>query len=110
MKVNANPSPAEQKKQEFFEFLDTLKSSNYDDFYVQSVRSFLDKCTIQKHHNLNSFFKNPGADRNKLATAIKYISDANLLKNKKIIFDSPLTTENFVFLIDFRYSPEKFKK
>ena len=107
MKVNANPSPAEQKKQEFFEFLDTLKSSNYDDFYVQSVRSFLDKCTIQKHHNLNSFFKNPGADRNKLATAIKFISDSGLLKGKKIIFDTPLTIDNFIFLIDYKYIPKE---
>lgn len=104
MKINANPSPVEQKKQEFFEFLDTLKSSNYDDFYVQSVRSFLDKCTMQKHHNLNSFFKNQGIDRLKLATAIKFIADAGSLKNKKIIFDNPLTIDNFVFMIDYKYS------
>jgi len=106
MKVNGNPSPEELKKQKFFEFLDTLKSSNYDDFYVQSVRSFLDKCTMQKHHNLNSFFKNQGIDRSKLATAIKYIADSGLLKGKKIIFDTPLTIDNFVFMIDYKYIPK----
>ncbi len=104
MKVNGNPSPEELKKQEFFEFLDTLKSSAYDEFYVETVRSFLDKCIMQKHNNLNSFFKTQGIDRSKLATAIKFIADAGSLKNKKIIFDKQLTIDNFVFMIDYKYS------